>query len=119
MRDSSSDVSFVSARGLKATGTDPPGILMIGTFVAYRIGELGLHGWDIRASVGPPAGIHSELCPFLLEMVRQGQTRFCRPDGNQAGGCRFELGRSDLDRARREGKSRQSDRLQCRYCHPD
>ena len=69
----------------------PSGILTIGTFLAYRVGELGLHGWDIRGSVDPDAGLHSELCPFLVDMVRQGQPRFCRPDNRLIGTCRFEI----------------------------
>ena len=71
--------------------THVSGVVTIGMFVAFRLTELGFHGWDIRAAVNPRAGVRAELCPFLLSMVRQGQVRFCRPDTELKGTCRFQI----------------------------
>lgn len=67
------------------------GAITIGMFVAFRLTELGFHGWDIRAAVDPRTGVRAERCPFLLGMVRQGQVRFCRPDTELTGTCRFQI----------------------------
>jgi uncharacterized protein (TIGR03083 family) len=67
----------------------PSRTITIGTFLAFRVYELGLHGWDVRASVDPDVGIRLELCSFLLNFVRQAQTRNCRPDPDIDGSCRF------------------------------
>jgi uncharacterized protein (TIGR03083 family) len=67
----------------------PSRTISIGAFVAFRVFELGLHGWDIRASVDPEAVIRRELCAFLLGFVRQAQMQYCRPDPDLDGSCRF------------------------------
>jgi uncharacterized protein (TIGR03083 family) len=85
-------------RGLSPADPDKPawhpfGTITIGTFVGFRAFELGFHGWDIRASLDPNAAVRAELRPFLLGMVRQAQTRFCRPEPDLQGAFRCEVDR--------------------------
>ena len=52
----------------------PSGVLTIGTFLAYRVGELGLHGWDIRPrSIQRPDCIQS--CDHLLPTLSNSSCR--------------------------------------------
>ena len=69
----------------------PFGILTIGTFVQFRVYELGFHGWDIRASLDPEAPIRPALQPYLLDIVRQAQTRFCHPEPQLEGSYRCHV----------------------------
>jgi uncharacterized protein (TIGR03083 family) len=65
------------------------GTLSIEGFVGFRVYELALHGWDVRATVDPRAAVRAELCPFLIRLVRQVQPRFCHPDPRLEGVCRI------------------------------
>ncbi|HEY1294330.1 MAG TPA: maleylpyruvate isomerase N-terminal domain-containing protein [Chloroflexota bacterium] len=51
----------------------------VGMLLAFRVFELGFHGWDVRASVDPRATIQGRLTPFLVGFVRQAQFGLCTP----------------------------------------
>jgi uncharacterized protein (TIGR03083 family) len=70
----------------------PVPAVTIGRLEPIRTYELGLHGWDIRASVDAAAELRPELCPFLVDFVRRVFVpRACHPDVNLEDTCRFEL----------------------------
>ena len=90
----SSDALMAVLESLQPTDLDRPawhpiGVLTIGTFVAFRVYELALQGWDTRASLDPDAELHAEVCPFLVATARRLQPRFCHPDASVSGMCRF------------------------------
>ena len=67
------------------------GVLTSAVLLAYRVYELGFHGWDVRASVDREARIHLELCPFLVGAVRQLLPMFCQPERSIDVTCTFEV----------------------------
>ena len=70
----------------------PARVFTIGILLAFRTYELGLHGWDIRASVDPAAELRPELGPFLVDFVRRFFVpQACHPDASLEGTCRFEV----------------------------
>jgi uncharacterized protein (TIGR03083 family) len=81
----------VDAEDLERPTWHPMRTVTIGTLIAFRIFELGFHGWDIRASSDARAVIRHSLTPFLVGFVRQAQQRFCRPAPDLEGTCRFDV----------------------------
>jgi hypothetical protein len=81
---------------LATTDRDRPawhssGTVTIGTLIAYRTYELGLHGWDIRVSMDPAADVRPELCPFLVGLAWRLLPLVCHPDPGLQGTGRVEV----------------------------
>src|SRR2546429_9175748 len=47
----------------------PGGLFPIRRFMDFRLGELVIHGWDIRSRFEPKAPLSPETLPVLLDVV--------------------------------------------------
>ena len=48
----------------------PAGLLSVRTLVDFRLGEVVMHGWDIRSSFDPGAGLSPSSLPAFLNVLR-------------------------------------------------
>lgn len=47
----------------------PIGVISVGTYLALRLFELVLHGWDISSKLNPDARLTNESFPALLDLI--------------------------------------------------
>lgn len=71
----------------------PGAVVPVRTLVGFRLLELCVHGWDVRLSLHPPAGLPEDCLPALIEFVMSYLRWFFSPGDSPATpvGYRFEL----------------------------